>query len=204
MRSEVESRYFVDAASKVLDVLESFSSTDEELSITDVARRTHLTYSSAFRLLYTLEHRGYVHRTTANKQYRLAPARRRFRIGYAALRTTRFQREVTWSMIAAAQKISTALLVRINDEFNIAKALLNADRLLAEKIDLLIEYQFNETASHLIAAKCHEARVPVMAINCAQPGAYYFGGNNYLTGRLAADFLSQFAKTHWQGHSSNC
>ena len=204
MKSEVESRYFVDAASKVLDVLESFSSTDEELSITDVARRTHLTYSSAFRLLYTLEHRGYVHRATAKKQYRLTPARRRFRMGYAALRTTRFQREVTWSMVTAAQKLSTALLVRINDEFNIAKALLNADRLLAEKIDLLIEYQFNETASHLIAAKCHEAGVPVMAINCAQPGAYYFGGNNYLTGRLAADFLSQFANAHWRGQVSNC
>jgi ribose transport system substrate-binding protein len=204
MRSEVQSRYFVDAASKVLDVVESFSSRDEELSITDVARRTHLTYSSAFRLLYTLERRGYVHRAEGKKQYRLAPARRRFRIGYAALRTTRFQREVTWSIIAAAQKLSTSLVVRINDEFNIAKALLNADQLLGEKIDLLVEYQFNETASHLIAAKCHEAQVPVIAINCVQPGAYYFGGNNYLTGRLAADFLSQFSRIHWQERASKC
>jgi hypothetical protein len=35
MKSDVESRYFVDAASKLLDVLETFNSRDEELSITD-------------------------------------------------------------------------------------------------------------------------------------------------------------------------
>jgi ribose transport system substrate-binding protein len=204
MKSEVESRYFVDAASKVLDVLESFSSRDEKLSITDVARRANLTYSSAFRLLYTLERRGYVTRAAGSKQYHIAPARRRFRIGYAALRTTRFQREVTWSILAAARASATVLMVRDNDEFNIAKALLNADRLLAEKIDLLIEYQFNETASHLIAAKCHDAGVPVMAINCVQPGAYYYGGNNYLTGLLAANFLSDFARTHWKGAAQKC
>jgi ribose transport system substrate-binding protein len=107
-------------------------------------------------------------------------------------------------MVAAARKLSAAMVVRVNDEFNIAKALLNADQLLAEKIDLLVEYQFNETASHLIAAKCHDAKVPVIAINCVQPGAYYFGGNNYLTGSLAADFLSQFARAHWRGRASKC
>src|SRR5581483_3205992 len=116
----IEPRYFVETAAKVLDVLETFNSEQESLSITEVARRTSLTYSSAFRLLYTLERRGYVHRASGKKHYRLAPARRRFRIGYAALRTSRFQREVSWSMAAAARKLSTTMVVRVNDEFNIA------------------------------------------------------------------------------------
>jgi ribose transport system substrate-binding protein len=204
MVGEVESRYFVESASKLLDVLESFSSKDEELSITEVGRRANLTYSSAFRLLYTLEKRGYVMRISGKKLYRLTPARRRFRIGYAGLQASRFQREVTWGILSAARKLAVSVVMRYNDEFNIAKALLNADRLLAEKIDLLIEYQFNETAGHVIGVKCQEAGVPCLAINVAQPGAYYFGGNNYLTGVLAGEFLSKYARTHWKGRAGKC
>ncbi|SRR5581483_3605180 len=204
MRSEVESRYFVEAAAKILDVLESFTSPEEELSITEVARRTGSTYSSAFRLLYTLEKRGYVMRRPGKKRYVLTPARRRFRIGYAALATSRFHQEVTWQIGAAARRLAMVLLIRKNAEFNVAKALANADELLAEKIDLLIEYQYNETASHLIAAKCHAAGIPAIAINFAQPGAYYFGGNNYLTGELAGDFLCQFSRSKWNGRADLC
>ena len=204
MGNESESRYFVDAAAKVLDVIESFSSQYEALSITEVARRTNLTYSSAFRLLFTLEKRGYVMRRPGKKQYLLAPSRRRFRIGYAALETSRFHKEVTWSVASAARRLMISLVTRTNEEFNASTALLNADRLLAEKIDLLIEYQYNETAGHLIAAKCHEAGVPAISINFAQPGAYYFGGNNYQTGVLAGEFLCQFARKRWKGKADVC
>jgi ribose transport system substrate-binding protein len=204
VRDTSESRYFVEAAAKVLDVIESFGSHDEPLSITEVARRTHLTYSSAFRLLYTLEKRGYVVRSPGRKQYRLAPSRKRFRIGYAALATSRFHKEVTWSLTAAAQRLMISLVTRTNDEFNASKALFNAERLLAEKIHLLIEYQYSETASHLIAAKCHEAQVPVIAINFVQAGAYYFGGNNYQTGVLAGEFLCQYARRAWKGSADLC
>ena len=62
MKREIDSRYFVEAAAKTLDVLESFGSGADELSIIEVARRVGVTYSSAFRLLYTLEKRGYVMR----------------------------------------------------------------------------------------------------------------------------------------------
>src|SRR5215470_15283053 len=122
MEGDVEQRYFVEAAAKVLDVLECFNSPTEELSITEVARRTGSTYSSAFRLLYTLEKRGYVMRRPGKKRYVLTPTRRRFRIGYASLQNTAFQREVTWSIVTAARKLATTLLVRTNEEFNVSKA----------------------------------------------------------------------------------
>jgi len=201
---DVESRYFVEAAAKVLDVLESFTAPEEELSISEVARRTGSTYSSAFRLLYTLEKRGYVMRRPQRKLYMLAPSRRRFRIGFATLQTSAFQREVTWSVVSAARKSAVSLLLRHNEQFNVSKALGHADELLAQKIDLLIEYQFNDTAAHLISAKCHAAGVPAIAINFAQPGAYYFGGNNYLTGTLAGEFLSAYAQAHWKGSPMVC
>ncbi len=200
----IESRYFVETAAKVLDVLETFNSEQESLSITEIARRTGLTYSSAFRLLYTLERRGYVMRRAGRKRYSLSPARRKFRIGFAALRSSRFHREVSAAMEAAARKFGLNLITRINEEFNLSKALLNADQLLAEKIDLLVEYQYNETAGELIASKCHQAGVPAISINFAQPGAYYFGGNNYQTGVLAGQFLASYVHTHWNGRADVC
>ncbi len=199
-----ESRYFVETASKVLDILETFHSEQEALSITEIARRTGLTYSSAFRLLYTLEKRGYVMRRAGKKRYLLSPARTRLRIGYAALRSTRFHREVSAGMDAAARNFGLTLITRINDEFNLPKALLNADQLLTEKVDVLVEYQYNETAGELIAAKCHQAGVPAISINFAQPGAYYFGGNNYQTGVLAGEFLARYAAENWNGRADAC
>ncbi len=199
-----QSRYFVETAAKVLDILESFGGPDEDVSIKEIARRTHLTYSSAFRLMNTLESRGYVMRHTRTKRYRLSPPRKRFRIGYAGLRTTKFHREVTTAMALAARKLCLELVTRFNDEFNLTKALMNADQLLADDVRLLIEYQYNDTACELIAAKCHDARVPAISINFAQPGAYYFGGNNYETGALAGEFLCQFAMRNWEGRADAC
>lgn len=192
MKTMIERRYFVDSAAKVLDVLDSFGDSVEELSITEVARRAGLTYSSAFRLLYTLEKRGYVMRRQGRKRYSLTPARKRYRVGYAALGSKGFGEEVSRGLAVAARRFGVSLLTK-NNEFSLSKALTNADELLAENIDLLIEYQLHETASHLIAAKCHDAGIPVLAINFAQPGAYYFGGDNYKTGLLAADYVHQLA-----------
>jgi ribose transport system substrate-binding protein len=197
-------KYFIATAARVLDILESFGSAEEELSITEIAWRTKQTYSSAFRLLHTLEQRGYVMRRPGKKQYLLTPTRRRYRIGYAGLRTTVFHREVTTAMADAARSLALTLVTRFNDEFNVSKALSNADQLLEEGIDLLVEYQYSETASHLIAAKCHKAGIPAIGINFAQPGAYYFGGNNYETGRLAGEFLGRYATEHWEGHADAC
>jgi len=204
MDSVRQARYFVEAAAKVLDVLESFASAEEFLTITEVARRANLTYSSAFRLLYTLERRGYVMRRPGKKKYTLSPARKRFRIGYAALNATTFHREVSASLLTAAQRLGLTLIVRANQEFNISKALVNADQLIAERVSLLIEYQYSEVASDLIAAKCHGAGIPIIGINFALPGAYYFGGNNYQTGALAGGFLANYANRHWNGRVDTC
>ena len=74
-----------------------------------------------------------------------------------------------------------------------SKTLANADALLEERIHLLIEYQANEAVAQLISAKCHEAQIPVIAVNFSLPGAYYFGANNYLAGKMAGRFLCEFA-----------
>jgi len=203
MDREFRTKYFVEAAAKLLDVLESFTNHEEELSATEVAARTGLSYTSAFRLLYTLESRGYVMRQPGRKRYLLVPGRKRFRIGYAALGKIRFAKEVTWGIISAARTRGITLLVRDN-EMSPSKALTNVDALIAEKIDLLIVYQWHEPTGHVIAAKCHKAGVPVIAVTFPQPGAYYFGANDYEAGRMAGDFLCDFVKREWNGDVDAC
>lgn len=203
MAREIQSKYFVEAAAKLLDVLECFTSHDEELSATEVAARTGLSYTSAFRLLYTLEGRGYVMRPSGKKRYLLVPNRKRFRIGYAALGKIRFAKEVTWGIISAARRRGVTLLVKDN-ELNPSKALLNVDELIAEHIDLLIEYQWHEPTGHVIAAKCHNAGIPVIAVTFPQPGAYYFGANDYEAGSIAGDFLCDFVQKEWKGQVDAC
>jgi ribose transport system substrate-binding protein len=195
----IDSRYFVEAAAKVLEVLESFDSPEEELAASEIARRVGISYSSAFRLLYTLEKRGYVMRRPGSRKYRYTPANRRFRIGYAALDNRAvFSDSICRSMVLASRKAGIDLVVKDN-ELSPQKALANVDILIEEKINLLVEYQRDESVAHLIAAKCDEAKIPVIAINFAQPGAYYFGGNNYLAGQLAGNFLCDHARKNWQG-----
>lgn len=196
-------RYFVEAAAKTLDVLETFSDNSEQLSITEIARRAKLPYTSAFRFLYTLEKRGYVMRLPGKRRYLLAPSRKRFRVGYAALGKIPMSGEVTRSMHAAARRFGLALLVADNED-SPSKALSNADQFFAEGIDLLVEFQRNDTVSHLIATKCHNAGVPAIAINFPQPGAYYFGADSYKTGWLAGSFLREFAEEQWPNEATTC
>lgn len=198
MKDNLEPRYFVEAAAKALEVLESFDGYEDPLTISEVARRVGIPYASAFRFLYTLEKRGYVERHQETKKYTRTPPRRHFRMGYAAaINKARFSADVTHSIVMAARDADVDLIIKDN-EMSSQKALANTDILLEEKINLLIEFQLNETVAHLIAAKCHDANVPVIAINFAQSGAYYFGGNNFLAGRMAGEFMSQYIMTEWQ------
>lgn len=197
MSAEVERRYFVEAAAKALDVLESFNGFQEELSISDIVRRVGLNYCSAFRLLYTLEQRGYVSRTARAKRFRLTPPRKRFRVGYARLgHDCPYSEEVSRSMVLAARVHGIDLIVRDN-EFSPPKALANVDAFLEERVHLVIEHQWSECAAELIAARCKEAGVPLVSIDFAHPGAYYFGADHHMAGQLSGQVLSQFVR-RWE------
>jgi IclR family pca regulon transcriptional regulator len=79
-------RYFIGAAAKTLDVLESFADNAEQLSITEIARRAELSYTSAFRLLYTLEKRGYVMRLPGKKALSIGAVEEALSCGLCRLR----------------------------------------------------------------------------------------------------------------------
>jgi ribose transport system substrate-binding protein len=78
-------------------------------------------------------------------------------------------------------------------------ALENADRLLAEKIDLMMEFQTDAQVAPLISARASERKVPLIAIEIPHPGAIYFGVNNCQAGLMAGRYLGRWAEQHWKG-----
>ncbi len=70
MRRE-KSTYVIQAVAHALDVIEQFGSDREELGVTDLSKRLKLHKNNVFRLLATLEARGYVEQNKATENYRL-------------------------------------------------------------------------------------------------------------------------------------
>ncbi len=58
---------------RALDVLEAFTYQEESLQLTDLARRLRVNKSGLFRILATLECRGYIEQDTQTGSYRLGP-----------------------------------------------------------------------------------------------------------------------------------
>lgn len=67
-------RYHVRAVLRALDVLEAFSTETPALSLMEISERVGLNPSTTFRLLATLESRGYVEHDEATGRYRVGAA----------------------------------------------------------------------------------------------------------------------------------
>lgn len=76
--------YMIHSVVHALELLEQFLSYDEELGVTELARRLNLHKNNVFRLLATLEVRGYVSQNQETEGYRLGV--KAFELGQAYLR----------------------------------------------------------------------------------------------------------------------
>ncbi len=63
----------------------------------------------------------------------------------------------------------------------------------------MIDYQIDEHVGAMTANSYREARIPVVVVNNPQPGATYFGANNYEAGLIGGRYLGKWARTRWQG-----
>ncbi len=190
--------YLVKAVVHASQLLSAFRSSGEALPLREVAARSGLPKSMAFRLLYTLERCGMVEKVGENL-YRshLRPFKQRpYRLGYAAQGTDyQFSKEISSGLqrAAAAQGIE---LISVDNRYNPKIAQRNADVLVREKVDLVIEFQTDEHVAPIVAAKYREANIPLIAIEVPHPGATYFGANNYEAGLIGGRHLGRWAKLH--------
>lgn len=194
-------RYVVKALVHASRVLEAFQAPGEVLRLRDVVARTGFNKGMCFRLLYTLHHCGFLEKIGEN-HYRLTSEvhrRRVYRIGYAAQgQDTSFNSDVRDSLARAAEQQRVELLV-VDNRYQPKVALRNADYLIREQVDLVIEFQTDEVIAPAIAAKYMEANIPFIAIDIPHPGATYFGANNYKAGLMAGHALGKWAKKTWAG-----
>ena len=194
-------RYVVQCLVHASKVLASFKSTGETLRLRDVVELTGLNKGMCFRLLYTLHHCGFVEKTHRNR-YRLVSGiqpNRRFRIGYAGHgQDSSFPREVLAGLLRAAEDAHVEV-VAVDNRYDPKVALRNADRLVREQVQLVIEFQADEAVAAAIAAKYLGANLPIIAIDIPHPGATYFGANNYEAGLIGGRHLGRWAKKNWNG-----
>jgi ribose transport system substrate-binding protein len=192
--------YLIKSLVHAADILRAFERPGEALSLRDVMDRTGHGKGMCFRLLYTLRHLGFVEKV--DLRYQLAievPHRKRFRIGYAAQgQDSSFATEVYQGLMTAAERAQVELIV-VNNRYNAKTAVKNAEQLVRERVDLVVEFQTDEAVAPAIASLYRQADIPVVAIDIPHPGTTYFGANNYEAGLLAGRYLARWARQHWAG-----
>jgi ribose transport system substrate-binding protein len=190
--------YLVPILTKTFDILELLQNENGPMTLDLIHKRTGASKSTIYRILKTLVHRGYV-KQARDGQYRHVARPTKLRFGFAALSAEQpFVQAVTSSLRDAAAAVGVDLLV-LDNKFDAATAISNADLLIRERVDVVIEFQIDEHAAPVIADKISAARIPFIAIDIPHPDAVYFGVDNYRAGLEAGRILADFASNRWGG-----
>src|SRR5688572_25771957 len=191
--------YLVKSVVHSSQLLSAFRTSGEALPLREISTRSGLPKSMAFRLLYTLERCGMIEKVGENL-YRshVRPFKQKpFRLGYAAQGTDyQFSKEVSVGLQRAATAHGVELIC-VDNRYNPKIAQRNAEVLVREKVDLVIEFQTDEHVAATVAAKYRDAEIPLIALEVPHPGATYFGANNYEAGLIGGRHLGRWAKQCW-------
>ena len=138
--------------------------------------------------------------TVTDYTARAEQSRHYYRIGFANLgENMPFSVDVRRGIERAAQAAGNVDLIVADNQLSAQVALQVADRLVAQKPDLVIEYQIDEQVSSRIMGKFRRANIPVIAVDIPIVGATYFGVNHYQAGLMAGEALGEWIKAHWAG-----
>jgi ribose transport system substrate-binding protein len=195
----------VQSVQRACHILQAFRTEGEVLRLRELVIRTSLHKATASRLLRTLESEGLVERLGDDRfRSRIrVPLQRRYRIGFATRGVdTPFSRTVTESVQRAAEEAGMNLIT-ISSHRSARTALRNAETLVREKVDLVIEFQTHERVAPMIASLFLEAQIPVIAIEIPHPGATFFGANNYQAGLLGGRATARWVKQHWKAEAES-
>ena len=105
--------YTIQSVSHALDILESFTRTEDELGVTELSKRLGLHKNNVFRLLATLEHRGYIEQNRSTENYRLGPKTLQIGAIFIEQRECRRQaRPILESLMAASGETAVVAVLR--------------------------------------------------------------------------------------------
>ncbi len=110
-----KANYLIQSVSHALDILESFTKTENELGVTELSKRLGLHKNNVFRLLATLEHRGYIEQNSSTENYRLGPKTLQIGATFIEQRECRRQaRPVLEGLMAASGETAVVAVLRAN------------------------------------------------------------------------------------------
>jgi ribose transport system substrate-binding protein len=87
----------------------------------------------------------------------------------------------------------------LDNQYDAATALKNAEQFVNSKVDLVIEFQVEQEVAPMIGDKIAGANIPLIAIDIPHPHATYFGVDNYRVGIEAGELLAAHATANWGG-----
>lgn len=197
-KAKIKRLYLIPILSKGLDVIELLEQVHGPISLEDVYKKTDISKTSIYRILKTLVHRGYVAQTQ-NGLYRLVARPRRLRFGFAVQSADLpFSQAVSRSVTAAAAAAGVELLT-LDNHFDPETAVHNAVEFVEKQVDVVLEFQVEETVGPRVANIFKKADLPVIAIDVPHPNAIYFGVDNFECGVEAGIMLAQHALRNWEG-----
>jgi ribose transport system substrate-binding protein len=201
LRKAAKRLYLIPVLSKALDILELLQSEGEPMSLETIHRRTRVSKTTVYRVLKTFVHRGYLSRS-ADGLYRVVSRPKKIRFGFAAQSAEMpFSVAVTESLSTAAANAGIDLLI-LDNRYDAATAIQNAEEFVRNKMDLVIEFQVEEKVAPVVADKIAAAGIPMIAIDIPHPHATYFGVDNYRVGYEAGELLARHAARTWDGKAS--
>lgn len=190
--------YLIPVLSKALDILEFLQAENRPLTLEAIHQRTKVSKTTVYRVLKTFVHRGYLAQAP-DGTYRYLVRSRKLCFGFAVQSVDMpFSNEVTRSLTEAALAMGVELTV-LDNHYDGAKAVQNADALIASGVDLIFECNIVQEVAPLIGDRVAAAKIPLIAIDIPHPNAIFFGVDNYRVGADAGELLANHATEQWGG-----
>lgn len=117
MAKKEKSEYIIQAVSHALDLLEQFHDEVDELGVTELSKRLKLHKNNVFRLLATLESRGYIEQNRVTENYRLGL--KTLELGQTFIRQMGLLRQSRPVLEALVRECNETTYVAILKEFHI-------------------------------------------------------------------------------------
>jgi len=75
----------------------------------------------------------------------------------------------------------------------------NSNMFLAQGVDAIVEFGCDQNYGNPVVQAADEKGVPVVAIDVAYDGAYFFGANNVQAGTILGEAMAEWIKENWDG-----
>lgn len=188
--------YLIPVLSKALDILELLQAENQPMTLEAIHRQTKISKTTVYRVLKTFVHRGYLSQSP-DGLYRQVTRPKKLRFGFGEMSGEMpFSNEVSESLKSAAASVGVDLLV-LDNCYDAATALRNADEFLKNRVDLVIEFQVEQEVAPVIADRINSGKIPLIAVDIPHPHATYFGVDNYRVGFEAGELLAAHATKFW-------